>query len=108
MFAFGLSAALGMPASRELMLKLGTLVDWARRENPELYKTQIEPISPFVNGKFVHKRITSMLKADMTPFGEVCVRLQREAKKFDRKAHVAMIPAVAYLLGLGVWFVVRR
>ena len=105
--AFGVSGALGMPVSRELMLKLGTLVDWARRSNPEQFRTQIEPINPFVGQKFKHNRISPMLKTDMAPFGEVCQRLQREAKKLDRRAHVAMLPVVAYLLGLGVWFAIK-
>jgi hypothetical protein len=105
--AVGISGALGMPVSRELMLKLGTLVDWARRSNPEQFRIQIEPINPFVGRKFKHNRIGPMLKADLTPFGEICVRLQREAKKLDKRAHVAMLPVVAYLLGLGVWFAVR-
>lgn len=106
-FAFGLSGALGMPVSRELMLKLGTLVDMARRSNPELFRTQIEPINPFVGNKFKHHRLGKMLKTDLSRFGVICQRLQREAKALDRRAHVAMLPVVAYLLGLGVWFAIR-
>jgi hypothetical protein len=97
---------LGMPVSRELMLKLGTLVDWARRTNPELFRSQIEPISPFVGKQFKHSRLSKLLKADLSQFGEICQRLQREAKTLDKRAHVAMLPALAYLLGLGVWFAV--
>jgi len=94
-FAFGLSGALGMPVSRDLMLKLGTLVDMTRRANPELFQQSIEPINPFVGKKFKHQRIGRMLKADLSPFGEIPQRLQREAKALDRRAHVAMVPALA-------------
>jgi hypothetical protein len=106
-FAFGLSGALGMPVSRELMLKLGTLVDMTRRADPELFQQRIEPINPFAGKKFKHHRIGPMLKADLSQFGEIPLRLQREAKALDRKAHVAMLPAVAYLAGLGLWLVLR-
>lgn len=104
--AFSMSGMLGMPVSRELMLKLGTLVDWTRRTDPELFRRQIEPISPFVGKQFKHSRIGKLLKADLSGFGEICQRLQREAKALDKRAHVAMLPALAYLLGLGVWFAV--
>lgn len=104
--AFTISGMLGMPVSRELMLKLGTLVDWTRRTNPELFREKLEPISPFIGNQFKHSRISKMLKADLSQFGEICQRLQREAKALDRKAHVAMLPALVYLLGLGVWFAV--
>jgi hypothetical protein len=102
-----ISGMLGMPVSRELMLKLGTLVDWTRRTNPELFQTKIEPINPFVGKSFKHSRIGKILKVDLSEFGEVCERLQREAKKLDNRAHVAMLPALVYLLGLGVWFALR-
>lgn len=105
--AFGWSGALGMPVSRDLMLKLGTLVDMTRRANPELFEQRIAPINPFVGKKFKHNRISPMLKADLAQFGEIPQRLQREAKALDRKAHVAMLPALAYLVGLGVWFAIR-
>jgi hypothetical protein len=105
--AFCLSGALGMPVSRDLMLKLGTLVDMTRRANPELFQQRIEPISPFVGKKFRHNRIGPMLKADLAQFGEIPQRLQREAKALDRRAHVAMLPALVYLAGLGVWFAIR-
>jgi hypothetical protein len=106
-FAFGLSGALGMPVSRELMLKLGTLVDMTHRANPDLFQQRIEPINPFAGKKFKHHRIAPMLKADLSQFGEIPQRLQREAKVLDRRAHVAMVPVLAYLAGLGVWFAVR-
>jgi hypothetical protein len=104
--AFMISGMLGMPVSRELMLKLGTLVDWTRRSNPELFREKVEPISPFVGKTFKHNRIGKMLKADLSQFGEISQRLQREAKALDKRAHVAMLPALVYLLGLGVWFAV--
>jgi hypothetical protein len=104
--AFMISGMLGMPVSRELMLKLGTLVDWTRRSNPELFRVKIEPISPFVGKAFKHSRISKLLKADLSEFGEISQRLQREAKALDKRAHVAMLPALVYLLGLGVWFAV--
>jgi hypothetical protein len=104
--AFMASGMLGMPVSRELMLKLGTLVDWTRRTNPELFREKIEPISPFVGKSFKHNRISKMLKVDLSQFGETCQKLQRDAKALDKRAHVAMIPALVYVLGLGVWFAV--
>jgi hypothetical protein len=104
--AFMTSGMLGMPVGRELMLKLSTLNDWTRRTNPELFRTKVEPITPFVGKSFKHYRVGKILKVDLSEFGEVCQRLQREAKALDKKAHLAMIPALVYLLGLGVWFVV--
>lgn len=100
------SAMMSAPVSRELMLKLGTLNDWTRRTYPERWREKIEPITPFVGKQFKHSRIAKLLKADLSEFGETCQRLQREAKKLDKRAHVAMIPAIVYVLGLGVWFVV--
>ncbi|HKU42891.1 MAG TPA: hypothetical protein VJR89_32250 [Polyangiales bacterium] len=93
--------------SRDLMLKLGTLVDMTRRANPELFQARIEAINPFVGKKFKHHRIAPMLKADLSQFGEIPQRLQREAKALDRRAHVAMLPVVAYLACLGLWFALR-
>lgn len=106
-FAFGLSGALGMPVSRELMLKMGTLVDMTRRANPALFQARIEPINPFAGKKFKHNRIAPMLKADLAEFGEIPQRLQREAKALDRRAHVALVPVLAYLACLGLWFALR-
>jgi hypothetical protein len=103
--AFSATWALTLPASRSLVIKLGTLVDMARRANPELFRTQLEQANPFVGAKFRHGRVTAMLRADMSQFGEICQRLQREAKQLDRRAHLGMLPAGAYLVGLGLWFV---
>lgn len=105
--AFALAAFIGMPPSRELMLKLGTLLDWARRENPQLYAAQLEPISPFVGKSFKHARLKGILRADLTGFGEICQRLQREAKRLDVKAHYGLIPIAVYALGLAVWYAAR-
>jgi hypothetical protein len=105
--AFWLSAALIMPPSRDLMLKLGTLVDMARRADPELFRTNIAPLSPFVGRAFKHSRIKGMLKADLSKFGEICLRLQREARRLDARAHKGMLPGIAYLVGLGLWFALR-
>lgn len=105
--AFGLSGFFGMPISRELFLKMTTLVDWTRRTNPQLYAQKIEPISPFAGKVFKHHRVGKLLKADLTEFGEICQRLQREAKQLDKRAHVAILPVVVYVLSAGVWFAVR-
>ena len=102
-----IAMALTMPASRELMIKLGTLVSWTQRTNPELYRQKIEPINPFVGKTFKHNRITGMLRADLTPFGAICQQLQTEARKLDRRAHIGMLPIVVYLVGAGLWWLLR-
>ena len=98
---------LGAPPSRELMIKLGTLLDWAQRTHPALYAAKIAPISPFVGKAFKHSKLKGILRADMSEFGEVCERLQREARKLDVKAHFGLIPIAVYLTGLGVWYAVQ-
>lgn len=103
--AFTATYLLGAPVSRDLTVKLGTLNDWTRRTNPELWRERIEPITPFVGKQFKHSRITKLLKADLSQFGETCQRIQRECKALDRRAHFAMIPSVVYLLGVGIWYV---
>jgi hypothetical protein len=105
--AFALGGALSLPPSRELVLKLGTLVDMARRANPERFAAQLEPVNPFVGMAFKHNRIKGILRADMAGFGEVCERLQREARALDRRAHYGAIPVLAYLVGLAVWYGLR-
>jgi len=109
--AFVLAALLGMPPSRELMIKLGTLLDWARRTNPELYAARLAPISPFVDTgtrkTFKHSRLKGVLRADLTEFGEICQRLQREARRLDVKAHVGLVPIAVYVTGLVLWFSLR-
>jgi hypothetical protein len=101
------AAMIGAPPSRELMIKLGTLLDWARRQNPELYAAKIAPLSPFVGKKFKHAKLKGILRADFSQFGETCLRLQRDAKKLDVKAHYGLIPIAVYLTGLGVWFALK-
>ena len=105
--AFALGGALSLPPSRELVLKLGTLVDMARRANPERFAAQLEAVNPFVGTAFKHSRIKGILRADMSGFGEVCDRLQREARSLDRRAHLGAIPVLAYLVGLAVWYGLR-
>lgn len=89
------------------MIKLGTLVDIARRTNPELFRSRIEPVNPFVGKAFKHNRVKPILHVDLTEFGEICQRLQREARKLDVKAHVGLLPIAAYLVGLGLWFALK-
>lgn len=101
------SSALYMPPARELVIKLGTLIDMARRANPALFQTRLQPINPFVDGKFKMPRIAPVLRADLSEFGEIPQRLQRECKKLDRKAHIAMWPVLVYALGLGAWYLLR-
>ena len=103
------ASALWIPPSRELVIKLGTLLDWARRQNPELYAQRLAPITPFVSTtEFKMKKINGVLRADMSEFGEICQRLQREAKKLDRKAHLALWPMALYAVGLAVWWFAVR
>lgn len=92
------------PSSRDLVVKLGTLIDMTKEANPELYGERILPITPFVKGAFVHKRLTKILKADLSSFGELCLRLQRDARKLDRRAHIGMLPFGAYAIGAALWF----
>ena len=103
--AWLVSSALWVPPSRELVIKLGTLLDMARRANPELYASRLAPITPFVSPTvFKMGKIAKVLRADMSEFGEICQRLQRESKKLDRRAHVAMLPMLLYFIGVGVWW----
>jgi hypothetical protein len=105
--ALMISSSIGMPASRELMIKLGTLIDMTRRANPELFATRVEPVNPFVGKKFLHKRIKGMLRVDLREFGELCQRLQRDARKLDGRAHVGLVPLAVYLAGLGLWYALK-
>jgi hypothetical protein len=107
LLAFGIAGAMTLPPSRELTLKLGTLVDMTRRANPQLFRSLIEPTNPFVGRAFKHNRIKGMLRADLSQFGEIPQRLQREARKLDKRAHIGALPAIAYLIGLGLWFALR-
>jgi hypothetical protein len=107
MVASFITMSMTMPASRELVIKLGTLVSWTQRQNFELYRQKVEPINPFVGTAFKHNRITSMLRADLGGFGAACQQLQLEARKLDRRAHVGMLPVVAYALGVGAWWLLK-
>ena len=103
------ASALWIPPSRELVIKLGTLLDWARRQNPDLYAQRLAPITPFVSPTvFKMNKVAPVLRADLADFGEICQRLQREAKKLDRKAHIALWPMVLYAVGLSVWWFLLR
>jgi hypothetical protein len=105
--AAALSTALFLPQSRGVIASLRALVDALQARDAALFRDTIAPITPFVDGAFVHKRITGMLRADLTAFGPECQALQQEARAFDRRAHLAMIPVLSYLAGLGLWFVLR-
>jgi hypothetical protein len=106
--AMGLSTALWAEPARELVIKLGTLMDWARRTNPELFAARLAPITPFVDAKkFSLARVTPVLRADLSEFGEICLRLQRECKRLDRRGHIALWPILVYMLGLGAWWLLR-
>lgn len=96
--------------ARELAIKLGTLMDWARRNNPpELYASTLAPITPFIDAKkFSFANVTKVLRADLSQFDEISQRLQREAKKLDRKAHYSIIPVAIYAVGFGVWWFLLR
>jgi hypothetical protein len=103
--AWLISSALWTPPARELVIKLGTLMDMARRANPELYAARLEPITPFVSPtSFKLQRVTKVLRADVSEFGVICQRLHREAKKLDRRAHYALAPMILYVLGVGAWW----
>jgi hypothetical protein len=98
----------GGPA-HELTIKLGTLMDWARRSNPELYASTLAPITPFVDAKkFAFANITKVLRADLSQFDEISQRLQREARRLDRRAHNSLIPIALYALGFGTWWFLIR
>src|SRR5689334_14963586 len=97
-----------VPPARELIIKLGTLLDMARRANPQLYAERLAPLSPFVSPKvFKMNKVAPVLRADLSEFGAIPQKLQREAKQLDRKAHYALIPGAVYVVGVGVWWLVR-
>ena len=96
-----------LPPSRELVIKLGTLMNMAERADGARYAEQLAPITPFVGKRFVHSRIKGVLRADLSPFGPVLQQLQREARRLDVQAHLGMIPVGLYLIGVGLWFALR-
>jgi hypothetical protein len=89
------------------VIKLGTLIDMAERANAALFSEKLAPISPFIGGRFEHRRVTGVLKTDFAPYGEICQRLHREASKLDRRAHIGMAPFGLYLLGAALWWLMR-
>jgi len=101
--------AMWIGPARELIIKLGTLKDWARRENQALYDRTLGPISSSSGAKLSGgKRITLALRADLSGFGEIIQGLQRDAKQLDRKAHIAMWPIGLYLVVLAAWWFLLR
>ena len=94
-----------VPPSRDLVIKLGTLMDMAQRANPERYRSELAPISPFVGQKFLHNRIKGILRADLAAYGALVQRLQVDARRLDVKAHLGMIPVGTYVLLVGLWYV---
>jgi hypothetical protein len=106
--AMGWTTMLWAPLAREISIKLATLLEWARRENPALYAAKLEPITPFLGQRFKANKVNGILKADFSEFGDVCQRLQREARRLDVKAHYAMVPFGVYLVGLAVWYFAVR
>jgi hypothetical protein len=114
LFVLGVIAAaaalvMWMGPARELIIKLGTMKDWARRENPDLYAAVLQPISSSGGAKIpAGKRVTLALRADLSGFGEIVQRMQREAKVLDRKAHIAMWPLGAYAIVCALWWFLLR
>jgi hypothetical protein len=102
--AVAVAMKLWIEPARELIIKLGTMKDWARRENPELYARTLQPLSSSSGTKLsAGKRLTMTLRADLSGFGEIVQRLQREAKVLDRKAHIAMWPIGLYAVVFASW-----
>ena len=95
--------------ARELLIKLGTMKDWARRENAELYARTLGPISSSGNAKLSGgKRITLALRVDLSEFSPIVQGMQRDAKKLDRKAHLAMWPIGLWLVVFAGWWSLGR
>lgn len=105
--ALGAAALIGLPPSRELMIKLATLLEWAQRQDPQRYAAELKPISPFVGKTFKHSRLKGILRADLSAYGETCQRLQREARRLDFKAHFGLIPLAMYAVGWLLWSLVQ-
>jgi hypothetical protein len=105
--AAGLTAALTVPPSLSLVSKLRELIEAARQTNPELFGRSLESLNPFAGGSFKHNRVTGILRADFSGFGEPCLRLQLEARRLDRRAHLGMLPVLLFGIGLAVWWLRR-
>ena len=108
LLALACSAALIAPASRGVVATLRALIDAARRADPALFASRIEPGSPFRGERFIHRNITAALRADFAPFGAECQRLQAEARSFDRRAHYGLLPVGAFVLAFLLWYALRR
>lgn len=101
--------AMWIGPARELIIKLGTMKDWARRENADLYAKVLAPISSSAGAKISGgKRVTLALRADLSGFSPIVQGMQRDAKALDRKAHIAMWPLGVYLLVAIVWWLALR
>jgi len=105
--SFLLTAVLTVPPSRALITTLQDLITAAREANPELFGERLSAIDPFASGSFKHNRITPMLRADLSEFGQECLSLQKKARSLDRRAHIGMLPLVAFALGIGIWALLR-
>ena len=101
--------AMWIGPARELIIKLGTMKDWAKRENAELYAKVLAPISSSGGSELSGgKRVTLALRADLSGFSPIVQGMQRDAKALDRKAHVAMWPLGLYAVSFVAWLVLRR
>jgi hypothetical protein len=106
--ACALSWFIIVPTSKVLFLKLGTLSDMTRRAQPALYDERVAAIDPHNGPKFVHKRVTGILRADLSAFGDIPIRLQQEARNLDRKVHIGLIPGGLYFAGVAIWYFLLR
>jgi hypothetical protein len=102
--ALGWSSWVIMPASSALIITLRKLHEAARRADVALFKSAIEPNSPIQGGRFIHRQIGFMLKADLTLFGADCQALQLEARRLDRRCHYGLIPIGLFALGCALWY----
>jgi hypothetical protein len=101
--------AMWIGPARELIIKLGTMKDWARRENAELYARILQPISSSSGAKISGgKRVTLALRADLSGFSPIVQGMQRDAKALDRKAHIAMWPLGLYIVAFAGWWILSR
>ena len=102
--AFGAGMSVMWPASSKLIVTLRKLHEAARLGNPELFRSALEPHSAIQGGRFVHRQITFMLKADLAPFGEESQALQLEARRLDRRVHYGLIPLGLFALSCLLWY----
>jgi len=102
--ALGAGMSVMWPASSALIMTLRKLHEAARRANPELFRSAVEPHSPIQGGRFIHRQIGFMLKADLAAFGADCQAMQAEARRLDRRAHYGLIPIGLFALGCLLWY----